>query len=180
MINNNYVYELDLDIDLNYIKQLILGNQFDKNGNKKLNDHQRVVSEDNYLTSIRDKFKFLGPIYNTYYLYPNNNIPPHVDAKRNCALNIPVCFTELSDTVFYKFTTPPILEYNENRVYHSIKSDIIEDFKFSLIRPALINNTIPHGVTNRNVSGLRAILSWSISSSFTFEQAREIFMDARL
>lgn len=178
MINNNYAYEINLDIDLSYIKKIILQHQFDKI--KNLNDHQRLVSNDDYLTGIKNKFSFLSPVYSAYYLYPNHNIPAHIDAKRCCALNIPVSFTALSDTVFYKFINDPILEYNESRVYHTIKSDIVEDFKFTLTRPTLINNSIPHGVINRNTSDARIILSWSIDASLTFEQAKEIFIKAGL
>lgn len=172
MINNEFIYQPDIDIDLEYIKKMVTDNQFKHQ--KGLAGHQRMVSDDPYMSSVKKRFPFLSKMYNIYTVYGKGTIPMHVDAARDCAFNIPIKGTEQSDTIFYKFKEDPVLEYNKERVYNLVKSEVEEVFRFTLLKPTLIDNAIPHEVINHGLS-TRIILSWSVNKEYSFEQAKELF-----
>lgn len=172
MINNEYIYQPNIDLDLDYIKKLVSQKQFkSQNG---LAGHQRMVKDDEYMTSIRNRFPFLSRMYNIYTVFGKGGIPMHVDAARDCAFNIPIMNTEQSETIFYNYAEEPVLEYNKERIYNLVKSPVKEVFRFSLTRPTLIDNAIPHEVINNSIA-TRVILSWSVNKEYSFTQAREMF-----
>ena len=172
MINNEYIYQPNIELDIDYIGKLVSNKQF-KN-QQCLAGHQRLVSDDAYMTSIKKRFPFLSKMYNIYTVYGKGNIPMHVDAARDCAFNIPIKGTEQSDTIFYKYAEDPLLEYNKERVYNLVKSNVEEVFRFTLLRPTLIDNAIPHEVINHGFA-TRLILSWSVNKEYSFEDAKALF-----
>lgn len=168
MIDNEYAFETNLEFDLPYLEQLV-SNAIKTNNIKK---HQRLVSQDHYLKSIKDQFPFLSPIWNFYDIFPFMHLPPHIDAARTCALNIPIRGTDGSSTIFYEPASELKLRYDEGRVLDWVDSDLKEVFKFELTKPTLIRNNLPHAVLNG--PNKRLILSWSVVTDYTFDQAKEI------
>lgn len=176
MIDNDFIYELDVNLDMPYIRDLVARQQYaTKMG---LAGHQRLVREDPYLTSIREKLPFLSTTYNIYTTAPRSRIVLHTDAKRNCAFNIPI-HTEGSTTSFYKFIEEPKLIYNERFVFNEVRSPVEEVFSLTVTRPVLINNAGPHEVRNDGTAN-RVILSWSIMQELTFFEAKELFKKCTL
>jgi hypothetical protein len=107
-------------------------------------------------------------------LPPWRSIPLHVDANRGAAFNIPIDNTINSSTIFYEFVEDPIFEYDSKNIFNLVRSKVNEIFRFTLLEPTLINNSVPHMVVN-NSNKARVILSWSIKKEYTFEQAKELF-----
>jgi len=175
MIDNEYAYEIDFNFDLIYLENLVLS--WAKK-NKELKRHQRLVEEDTYLNSIKEKFPLLSSIWNYYDIFPFSVLEPHIDAKRYCALNIPIRGTAGSTTSFYKLKGESKLRYDNDRVLNWVDSDIEKVYEFELTKPTLIKNDIPHSVVNGPTR--RIILSWSISIDYTFEEAKKIFKDLPL
>lgn len=165
-----YIYEPNLNLDYDYLKSLALKS---KSINANI-QHHRSVYEDPYMTSILEKLPFLTQIYNFYNTSGGKTIPLHVDAKRNAAFNIPILNTNNSNTIFCNTLGEVKTEYVENRVYNLIKSDVTEVFRFTLLKPTLINTSVPHMVVN-NGSENRIIISWSVSNKYTFLEAVELF-----
>lgn len=172
MIENNYIFEINFKYDLKIIQLIALKNQFKRCPELAL--HQRHVSEEPYFVLIKKDFPFLSDIYNIYTIPGKGNIPMHVDSARNCAFNIPIKNTHESDTIFYKFNKNLSLKYDQDRVYDLVESDVEEVFRFTLIRPTLIDNSVPHEMINRSESP-RIIMSWSVSKEYSFEDAKAFF-----
>jgi hypothetical protein len=169
----NYIHPLNIKIDLEYIKNLSM-EQIVSSVPDGLLSHQRYVKDDQYLSEIQRKYPILGNIYNIYYLKHNSIIPPHIDSDRAVALNFPVKGTSGTSTIFYR-TNNLNTEYKSRFVYNSINStDLTEDFRFCLDRPTLINTGYIHSVENWNQKS-RVVMSWSIQSQYTFEEAVEFF-----
>ena len=174
MINNDYICELDINFDNRYLLDLV--NKYKQS--TTLLKHQRLVEADNYLSSIKTKFEILSPIWNFYDFEPNRVLDCHIDSARSCALNIPLTGTIGSSTIFYNLPETANLEYDDTRKLNWVKgcSDNNKVFEFTLTRPTLIKNNVPHSVTNG--PSRRIILSWSITKDITFEEAREFFKNA--
>jgi hypothetical protein len=172
MIDNGIIYETSINLDMDYLKNMIAEHQYARK--QGLAGHQRLVDDDPYLRSIKKDVPFLSTVFNIYTTRPNSGIQIHTDAKRQCALNIPIANTVHSKTSFYEFAEEPNLVYNERFVFHEIRSKVNEIFSFSLTRPVLINNSIPHGVRHYG-AGDRVIISWSIDDNTSFSEAREFF-----
>jgi hypothetical protein len=136
--------------------------------------HHRMVHDDPYMMSIQNQYPLLSNVYNIYPLLPHCGIPLHIDSSRSCALNIPIRGTEDTYTIFYKEDGPLKLEYDDKRIYNLVKSPVVEVFRSTLTKPLLINNTIPHKVTNHK-NTMRLTLSWSLQLDVTFQQAIECF-----
>jgi hypothetical protein len=173
MIRNEFIYELGIDFDLDYIKDLVLN----KKPNKVpgLADHHRRVRDDEYMTSLKEKYPCLSEIYNIYVLPKGLGIPMHIDKDRKSALNIPIQGTESTDTVFFKVEGDLEIVYDEKRIYNLVKSSVSEVFRNTLSRPLLINNSIPHRVVNRDLENIRISVSWSMLPDVTFDEAIKIF-----
>lgn len=175
MICNNFIKELNIKINLDLLREISLSSKQMPNGNP----HQRLVSDNSYLSKIKEKFPCFSPVYNILLLKENREIPIHIDADRYCALNIPLLNVENSSTIFYNFDDEAITEYDKVRIAHIVKSNVTECFRFTLTHPTLINNgdpLHPHGVIHTG-SGDRVILSWSFLKSVTFESACKMFND---
>lgn len=136
--------------------------------------HHRMVRDDPYMLSIQQKYPLLSDVYNVYPLPPHVGIPLHIDRNRSCALNIPLMNTENTYTIFYDALDDLVLEYDEKRIYDLVQSPVREVFRHTLIRPLLINNTMPHEVTNDNDT-VRLTISWSLRKGVTQQQAIECF-----
>jgi hypothetical protein len=172
MISNEFIHEFNLKIDTEYLKNKL---ELVKKG---LLPHQNLVEEDVYLSSIKEQFYFLSPLFNVYYSGPGKSIPLHVDSKRNCAINIPIEHTEDSYTIFCKFSE----EENKKlihiplKVFDIVTSPVEEVFKFTLLGPTLVNTSVPHKVNNFGNS-TRIILSWSVQEQYTFEEIKNIIIN---
>lgn len=174
MTNNAYICELDINFDIEYLLNLISNYKKDTT----LLKHQRLVSADEYLTSLKNKFQILSPVWNFYDFEPNRILNCHIDSERSCALNIPLRGTNQSSTIFYNLPNNANLEYDDTRKLNWIDGCTESDkvFEFTLTRPTLIKNSIPHSVTNGPVR--RTIMSWSITKDITFEEATDFFKNA--
>lgn len=168
MIDNEFIFETEYTFNTVYLLDLVKQSIAHKNTKQ----HQRLVKDDLYLTSIRQQLPILSSIWNFYKIEPYADIPVHIDAQRNCAFNIPLQGTDQSATAFYESVGPENLVYDPTRVLHWAKHDLEKVFEFSLSQPTLIKNDVPHGVINGPHQ--RIILSWSINKDFTFEQAKII------
>lgn len=177
MIYNNFIKELDIDIDYEHLRKIALVPN--KNSNPNMRPHHRLVSENKYLSRIRSFLPQLSPVYNVLRLKPGQEFITHIDADRFCALNLPLSGTENSYTTFYKFVGAPVIEYDDMRISYNVKSEIEEVFRFSLNKPTIINNgdrCHPHGVV-RDMSTERIIISWSFLKNTTYEDACNLFND---
>lgn len=173
MESTDCIFEPDIDLDLDKIKNVVFESQF--SSDKTLDaEHHRIVSNYPYLKEIQTQYPFLSNTYNIYTLPGMRMIPLHVDAQRSAAFNIPIKNTKDSETIFYKYTEDPILEYDSKNIFNRIKSDVKEVFRFTLLKPTLIKNSIPHMVINNSIEP-RIILSWSVNKEYTFEYARDKF-----
>jgi hypothetical protein len=168
---NNIIRDTKIDLNIKKIKEIVFESQFlsDKNLDAS---HHRIVANYDYLREIQSQYPFLSDTYNIYTLPGNNNIPLHIDAQRSAAFNIPIKNTEESETIFYRYIDQPNLEYDAKNIFFRIKSEVEEIFKFTLITPTLINNSIPHMVVNKS-SEPRIILSWSVKKEFKFEDIQD-------
>ena len=172
MIDNDFIYETTINLDMDHLKSMIARQQFSRK--QGLATHQRLIEDDPYLSSIKKQFPFFSTVFNIYTTRSNSGIQTHTDAKRNCALNIPIANTLNSTTSFYEVAEDPVLIYNERHVFHEVRSKVNEIFSFTLTQPALINNSVPHSVKHRGV-GDRVIISWSIDEGTSFVEAKEFF-----
>lgn len=162
-----YIYYPEIELDLEYIKQLVFKN-LTRQGSELL-AYQRLVSDDPYMTSLLLQYPFMSDVYNIYEFSRYIPLPIHVDKNRNCALNIPVRNSETSSTVFYTATKMVSATFNDNRIYDEIEAEFSEVFRFTMTRPVLLNTSIPHNVlTDERES--RVSLSWSVRPEYTFEQ----------
>jgi hypothetical protein len=117
-------------------------------------------------------------VWNFYDFEPNRTLNCHIDSERSCALNIPLKGTSQSSTMFYNLPIDPALEYDHTRKLNWVNNYNKDDkvFEFTLERPTLINNSIPHSV--KNGPSRRIIISWSITKDINFEEAKEFFKNA--
>jgi hypothetical protein len=171
----NLIYYPLINLNLEAVKQIVLENQFNKDQNLNA-DHHRSVSNIPYLKEIYDCYPFLSEIYNVYTLPGKKCIPLHVDANRSAAFNIPIMNTENSQTIFCEYKETPALEYDPKNIFNLIKSEVREVFRFTLIVPTIINNSVPHMVIN-NSDKPRVILSWSIKKEYSFEDIKRMFSE---
>jgi hypothetical protein len=173
MDSNSFIYVPKIDLEIEKIKKIVFESQF--NVDSKLSAaHHRNVANHPYLQEIKSRYNFLSDTYNIYTLPGKKIIPLHVDAHRSAAFNIPIKNTKESKTIFYEYIEEPILEYDPKNIFNRIRSNVKEIFKFTLLEPTLINNSIPHMVVNDS-SEPRIILSWSIQKELKFEDIRDKF-----
>lgn len=168
MIDNQYAFEVDIDLDIEYLKNLALSKTEDI-VNGRLHHHQQV-SDDAYMSYVRTRFPFLSTSYN---IHPVDNLPLHFDADRYCALNIPIINTEHSFTVFYEAIEPLVYNNIPDRHYNEISSKVVEKFTMTLSRPTFIDNSVPHEVINVGKSP-RTIISWSVLSQYNLADIKQL------
>ena len=171
MIDNEYAFTPLIELDLARLKQITLANLNTRVPG--LASHQRLVSSDEYLLSLNNKFPFLSNLYNIYEAPQRYVTPVHVDSARFCALNIPIINTENSYTVFYKPSDELVSTKITHRAYHLVNSNVTEVFRFTLTSPTLINTKIPHGVLDSG-DETRIIISWSISDQYSYEETKNL------
>jgi hypothetical protein len=164
------IYYPKIDLDYEYLRNLV----YTSKPIEGRPNHHRLVSDDEYMTTIRNKYTFLSTIYSVYRMV--DGLPVHVDAARQCTLNIPLVNTENSTTIVYE---PIVSEtvHDRNTVIHIIpdRDKLIETFRFTLDRPTLFNTTMPHEVVQH--SGERISISWSVSAEIGFEEAIQLFSE---
>jgi hypothetical protein len=171
VIDNEYAFTPLIELDLARLKQITLANLNTRVPG--LASHQRLVSSDEYLLSLNNKFPFLSNLYNIYEAPQRYVTPVHVDSARFCALNIPIINTENSYTVFYKPSDELVSTKITHRAYHLVNSNVTEVFRFTLTSPTLINTKIPHGVLDSG-DETRIIISWSISDQYSYEETKNL------
>lgn len=169
MIDNEYVFETNLELDVAYLSKL-------KNKTAFLKDHQNIVGDDPYLQSIQKQFPFLSTVWNVYDVSRFTKLMPHVDAQRKAALNIPLFGSDGSTTSFYKNSNDYEYVYDDSKILHWVHGQLAPDFSFTLLRPTLINNSAIHSMTNG--SNRRAILSWSVVEGISFEEAKQLLKES--
>lgn len=169
-MNSQYIFYPNLDLDLSKIKEIV---------RRRLNDkvldmasHHRLVHTEPYLVELKNRYPFLSPVYNIYETGPGMNMPPHIDAKRNCTLNIPIENTEGTHTVFYEVENINDVTNIQERVYDVINSKMKEVYRFTLTQPVIMNTKVPHGVLG-SIDKTRIIMSWSALPDVTYEELRE-------
>lgn len=167
-MNNEYAFTPNINLDLVQIRKIVLENLDSRIPG--MATHHRLVESSQYLTEIRNQYPFLSTIYNIYPTSQGYTTPIHIDSGRNCALNIPISNTENSHTVFYEAKDIKV-EDIKDRVYHKVLSSSTEVFRFTLLEPTVINTKVPHGVFDSGTE-TRIIMSWSISSEYTYNDIR--------
>ena len=172
-MEQHYIYKSKIRLDYDHLKSLALRPQINDRSSE---GHQRLVVDDHYMTAVRNKLPFLSSIYSVYKTVEMRPIPLHIDSERNAAFNIPILNTEKSSTIFYKPLEETSLEYVPSRVYNLIKSEVKEVFRFTLLTPTLINNSVPHMVVNSSMDP-RIIISWSVSKEYSFLEAVDLFKE---
>jgi hypothetical protein len=162
-MNNEYICELNIDLTVTDVGTSVDG----------LKPHQRLVKDNPSLTALREKFPFLGSIYNIYVFPGRQGLPIHIDSARKCAINIPIANTLDSTTIFYKLSEPVVLEHIKERTYNKVLSEKTEVFRFTLERPTLINNAVAHSAMNYS-DNPRIVLSWGLNNDIDFNTAKEL------
>ena len=168
------IYHPIIDLDYAYLKELV-------HSSKPIEgrpNHHRLVSDDSYMVSIKERYPFLSSIYNVYRM--TSGLPLHIDAGRQCTLNIPLVNTENSTTIVYEPVTSNTV-HDTKTVIHVItdRENLVETLRFSLDRPTLFNTTVPHEVVQQG-SEERISISWSISSEYSFDEAIKLFNECAL
>jgi hypothetical protein len=164
MINNKYVFELDVKFNTDELIKIV--------NNRKvsgLRSHQQNAADYEYTNYLYNKHhKILGKIWNYYHLTPHTGFRKHIDARRPTALNIPLYGHEGSTTKFYEMPTDG-LEYNDRMIAYDITKEVQETFSFTLTNPSIINVSEPHSVESGPQD--RLIISWGIVVGF--EEAKQ-------
>jgi hypothetical protein len=171
LIKNNFIHELNLNIHNDHLKQLLSDDRvFDET-----HPHHRLVKNVDFLSKIKDHYPFLSPIFNIYKFESGQTVRTHIDAGRYCTINIPICNTKDSFTIFYEKEESAELEYDTRRILNYVNSPVKELFRFTLCRPTLMNTTYPHSVINYGKE-TRMILSWSILKPITFDECSSLLV----
>jgi hypothetical protein len=169
MMRNDFICELDLSLDLKTLSDIAFSSR-EING---MPSHHRLARDNIVTDELQKKYKFLSPVFNVYKFTPGRILQTHIDADRFCAINIPICNTESSDTIFYNKDDSAQLEYDPIRIVNTVTSQVKECFRFTLHTPTLINTTYPHSVINYG-NDTRVIISWSVLRPITFQQCVDL------
>lgn len=166
---DDLIFYPKIDLDYAYLKELV-------HSSKPIEgrpNHHRFVEDDEYMTMIRNKYSFLSPIYNVYRM--TGGLPLHIDAARQCTLNIPLVNTENSTTIVYEPVTKETI-HDVMTVIHIItdRTNLVEKLRFTLDRPTLFNTSVPHEVVQLGGEE-RISISWSVSSMYSFDEAVKLF-----
>jgi hypothetical protein len=166
MIDNFFVYETPDFLDLAYVQQLVmrkLETDFVQQGYVRID-----ATQDLYLSSVMKDFDFLGQWLNIYHTPHNGYIPLHIDGHRLAAFNIPISgCDETSQTIWYEPVTEWVKTYKSNERHYRVSGEMVEVYRFSLTRPALIRNDVAHDVKRYNATGTRIIASWGCAGNFS-------------
>ena len=170
-MNNEYIFYPNIDIDIDKLKSIVY--RHFRKPETNLAPHQRSVSKEPYLVEMRNKYPWLSDIYNIFLTSANYVVPIHIDKIRNCSLNIPIQYTEDSYTICYETGNNPDLSTNAVKVYDVVLSEVKEVFRYTLDRPVIMNTKVPHSVIGGPEAN-RIIMSWSVSSNYSYEEMRKM------
>lgn len=166
MIDNQYVFELDLELDLT---EMIFCS-IKSNPKKNFLSHQRSVEDFDYFLKLQKKIPILGSIWNVYNFKPGYLLDVHTDSHRTATLNIPLLGGEDSITKFYENQNIESI-YIESRNINQVKNKLDEKFSFTLTKPTIIKTDIPHSI--KVGESHRLIISWGLICGF--EEAKNYF-----
>lgn len=170
MIDNVYIQELILPLDNRKLQAVISNHQY--NERSDLVSHQRIVHDDSYMTILHKQFPWMGEIFNIYTQKNGQGFPVHIDAKRTCAVNIPIYGVLNSHTIFYEPLEPIVKELSEDARGYFVRSLIEESFRFTLAYPTIVNTTAIHSVSVDPTVD-RVIISWG--STLNFDDTKKMF-----
>lgn len=157
MIDNDYVFEVNIEFDINEFELII--NNLKLSG---LRAHQQKAEDYEYTNQVYQKHhKVLGNIWNYYLLKPNTGFPIHIDARRTAALNIPIYGSTGSVTKFYEMPDEELI-YNDRLIAYQFQNNVEEKFEFTLTKPSVIRVNVPHSVMAGNEH--RLIISWGLNT----------------
>jgi hypothetical protein len=156
---------VNLDLDMDILTDIAISSR----PLKDLAAHHRLVKDFPYMTQLKNKYPFLSTVFNVYKHPSGYSVPIHIDADRFCAINIPICNTEHSETIFYVMNNDVEVKYDSKRILNQINSGVTECFRFTLLKPTIIDTTKPHSVVNYG-SETRIIISWSVLKPMTFQE----------
>ena len=162
------IFYPNIDFDCSYLTQLV----YTSKPIEGRPNHHRLVADDNYLVSIRERYNFLSPVYNVYVM--PDGLSVHTDAGRKCTLNIPLVNCKDTLTIVYKSIDTETV-YDSSKVVNKLNSteNLIELYRFELDRPMLFNTTYPHEVVTNGKE--RISISWSLMPDITFDEAVRLF-----
>ncbi len=169
LIDNDYVKELPVQLDFNKLKDTV-----DKAYGSSKN-HQYMVTDYPYLHRIQKAIPILGWRWNIYKFPPNKGLGVHVDARRRACINIPISGFDTSVTKFYREQNNMATVYDPVKVLYNIQDSLEEVFSFTLRRPTLFRNTVPHSAYAGNEE--RVIISWGLRDDLGFFEAKQIIAD---
>jgi hypothetical protein len=166
MIDNEYVFELDVIFDTKQLISII--NNLKVSG---LRHHQQNAVDYEYTNYLFQKHKkILGSVWNFYFLKPQTGFPTHIDAKRTATLNIPLLGHQGSITTFYEMPTDELV-YSDKLIGYEFESTVNKTFEFTLTKPSFVRVDAPHSVMAGKQH--RLIISWGLAVSFN--EAKEYF-----
>lgn len=177
MTSDNYIKELNLNLDYEYLKNLARRNieKYSTSDNRFYSGSK--VEDDEYLSKIREQFPCLKANYHILKLSPGAMIRQHVDSLRNCALNIPLFNCEETVTTVYKSLNSSDYIFTPTKIngIDVIENELEYDWSYTLNKPTIFNTSYPHSVKNNSVTYDRITLNWGISNDYTFEEACSMF-----
>lgn len=166
MIDNEYVFELDVKFNIKELVSII--NNLKPSG---LRQHQQNAVDYEYTNYLYQKHnKILGSVWNYYLLKPQTGFPTHIDAKRTATLNIPIYGHYGSTTAFYEMPKGELV-YSDKLIGYEFDSDVKETFRFTLTKPSFVRIDAPHSVMAGKQH--RLILSWGLVVDF--DEAKRYF-----
>lgn len=162
------IFYPNINLDNSYLTQLV----YNSKPIVGRPNHHRLVADDSYMTTIRNKYKFLSPVYNVYTL--PDGLPVHTDAGRKCTLNIPLLNCEDTVTIVYQPIESDTIRETDRVLDRFLSTDkLVEIYRFELTKPMLFNTTLPHEVVSNGKN--RISISWSVMEDISFEEAVILF-----
>ena len=165
LIDNDYVMELPFSLDTTKLESVV---------NQALGtstNHQYMVTDYQYLQQIQKAIPILGWRWNIYKFPPYKGLDVHVDARRKACINIPISGYDTSVTSFYKEQTNMVTVYDPKKVLYNVQDSLEKVFSFTLRRPTLIRNTVPHSAYAGDET--RVIISWGLRDNMDFFEAKQ-------
>jgi hypothetical protein len=166
-----YISPINLNIDLDYIKKLVLNSLCVDTSDRKYST-LRFCCDDEYMASLHNKWYWMSNKYNILYTSNGIGFPIHVDIARLSALNIPIHGGEHSSTIFYESIGEMKTYTSPNERGYLLLSDTSEAYRFTLSEPTIINTQAIHSVDVADNSE-RIIISWGSNASY--EETIELF-----
>ncbi len=166
LIDNDYVKELPVMLNMGKLKEIV--NQ----AYGTSTNHQYMVTDYPYLQQIQKAIPILGWRWNIYKFQPNKGLGVHVDARRRACINIPISGFDTSVTTFYREQSNMATVYDPVKVLYNVQDSLEKVFSFTLRRPTLFRNTVPHSAYAGDEE--RVIISWGLRDNLGFFEAKQI------